>query len=100
MPRDLAATNISSTELNITWSEPLRSNGILKNYTVYYKLIKHDNNTPAHDAVWKNKQTLYRTVTLRNLGKLKMKFAFGATAALYHLKSTFKSIYHQKNVQV
>ncbi len=75
IPRDLAATNITSIELNVTWSEPLRSNGILKNYTVYYKLIKHDNNSPAHGAVWKTKQTPHRTVTLPSLGK----FAFGTT---------------------
>jgi hypothetical protein len=71
IPRDLVATNISSTELNVTWSEPLRRNGTLKNYTVYYKLIQDDNNTLISNADWKFEQTDLRTVKLSGLGKLK-----------------------------
>ena len=70
-PRDLVATNISSTELNVTWNEPLRRNGILTEYTVYYKLVLDDNNKLVSNAYWKSEQTDLRTVNLSGLGKLK-----------------------------
>lgn len=34
----------SSTELNITWNEPRKFNGVLTQYTVYFKLVRDDNN--------------------------------------------------------
>ncbi|CAB4020177.1 phosphatidylinositol phosphatase PTPRQ isoform X1, partial [Paramuricea clavata] len=69
IPRGLVATNISSTVLNVTWSEPSRRNGILTEYTVYYKLVQYDNNTLVSNPVWKFEQTDLRTVKLSGLEK-------------------------------
>jgi hypothetical protein len=55
----------------VTWSEPSRRNGILKEYTVYYKLIQDDNNELVSNADWKSEQTHLSTVELSGLGKLK-----------------------------
>jgi hypothetical protein len=71
-PRDLRAKNSSSTALNVTWNAPLRSNGILKNYTIYYQLTQYSNNTVATNTTWEFKQTRDRKITLSNLSKLKM----------------------------
>ena len=71
-PLNLDAFNITSQQLNVSWSEPKRRNGILTNYTVYYKLLRNDKNQNGPATAWE-KKTIFSnklSVELKNLGKL------------------------------
>ncbi|XP_046841964.1 titin-like isoform X3 [Xenia sp. Carnegie-2017] len=70
-PRNVRASNVSSTQLNVSWDEPENFNGVLLSYTVYYKLIRDDNNEVVHSMIYKstNTSTDVRTLTLTNLEK-------------------------------
>ena len=71
-PLNLHAFNITSQQLNVSWSEPKRRNGILTNYTVYYKLLRNDKNENGPATAWE-KKTIFSnklSVELKNLGKL------------------------------
>ena len=57
-PSNLVAFNVNSTGLNVTWNVPLKFNGVLTQYTVYYKLVEDDNNETITDKPW-----VLRTVT-------------------------------------
>ena len=70
-PRNLVAFNVSSTRLNITWNMPFRFNGILTQYTVYYKLVEDDNNqaVTGDSPLLKTVPTNETTQILDSLGK-------------------------------
>ena len=71
-PLNLLAFNLTSQELNVSWSEPERLNGILTHYTVYYKLLRNDKNEAVPGKAWET-ETIFsnRTnVVLKNLGKI------------------------------
>ena len=69
-PLNLRASNVTSQQLNVSWSEPERRNGILTGYTIYYKLLRNDRNdivpgTTEREETTKNNPA----VELKNLGK-------------------------------
>ncbi|XP_046863649.1 phosphatidylinositol phosphatase PTPRQ-like isoform X3 [Xenia sp. Carnegie-2017] len=70
-PRYVRALNVSSTQLNVSWDEPEKFNGVLLSYTVYYKLIRDDNNEVVHSMNYKSRNTStdVRTLTLTILEK-------------------------------
>jgi hypothetical protein len=70
-PRSVLASNDSSTRLNITWDEPEKFNGVLTRYTVYYKLVRDDNDVEVTGKNWMsiNVMTTQTSVTLRDLGE-------------------------------
>ena len=77
-PLKLRAFNVSSQELNVSWNEPERPNGILTGYTVYYKLLRNDKNDSVPQATWKTKNNVSeRSVLLSNLGKFVNDILYG-----------------------
>ncbi|CAB4016473.1 phosphatidylinositol phosphatase PTPRQ, partial [Paramuricea clavata] len=70
-PLNVLASNDSSTRLNITWDEPEKFNGVLTRYTVYYKLVRDDNDVKVAEKKWMsiNVMTTQTNVTLRDLEK-------------------------------
>ena len=70
-PLNLRAVNASSRQLNVSWSEPERRNGILIRYTIYYKLLRNDNNKIVSGTSWEKEEIANNktSVPLRNLGK-------------------------------
>ena len=70
-PLNLRASNVSSQQLNVSWSEPERRNGILAGYTVYYKLLRNDKNENVPGTTWKKEDIASdkTTVVLENLRK-------------------------------
>ena len=70
-PLNLRASNVSSQQLNVSWSEPEWRNGILTGYTVYYKLLRDDKNENVLGATWKSEDipSNKTTVVLENLRK-------------------------------
>ena len=70
-PLNLRASNVSSKQLNVSWSEPERRNGILTGYTVYYKLLRDDKNENFLGATWKSEDipSNKTIVVLENLRK-------------------------------
>ena len=69
-PLAVNAVNVSSTELNVTWMEPKRRNGILTGYTIYYKLVTNDKNenVTANSSTF-SKNTTHTSSKLVGLGK-------------------------------
>ena len=68
-PLNLRASNVNSQQLNVSWSEPERRNGILTVYTVYYKLLRDDKNKNVPGTTWKSEEIASdkTTVVLENL---------------------------------
>ena len=75
-PLNLRASNVSSQQLNVSWSEPERRNGILTGYTVYYKLLRDDKNKNVLGATWKSEdiRSNKTIVILENLRKFLKSF--------------------------
>ena len=69
-PLSVNAVNVSSTELNVTWMEPTRRNGIFTGYTIYYRLVKNDKNVNVADnCSTVSKNTTQTSLNLSGLGK-------------------------------
>ena len=70
-PLNLRAFNLTSEQVNVSWSEPERLNGILTHYTVYYKLLRNDKNEALSGTTWETETIFSNTtnVVLKNLGK-------------------------------
>ena len=70
-PLNLRASNVTSQQLNVSWSEPERRNGILIGYTVYYKLLRDDKNENVSGTTWKleNIASNKTTVVVEDLRK-------------------------------
>ena len=75
-PLNLRASNVTSQQLNVSWSEPERRNGILTGYTVYYKLLRDDKNENVLGTTWKSEDipSNKTTVILENLRKFLKSF--------------------------
>ena len=70
-PINLRASNLSSHQLNVSWNEPERRNGIITDYTVYYKLLRNDKNEIVSGTTWETEVIAGNktTVVLKNLRK-------------------------------
>ena len=69
-PLAVNAVNVSSTELNVTWTVPKRRNGILTGYTIYYRLVKNGKNeNVADNSSTVSKNTTQTSFNLSGLGK-------------------------------
>ena len=101
IPQNLAATNISSTELIVTWTEPLRRNGRLKDNTVYYRLVQYDNNTRVENKTWESRKTTLISLTLSGLGKLNVNLNIILPFASNRSAQTFlRVVLHSKRIRL
>ena len=85
-PLNLRAFSLTSQQLNVSWSEPERPNGILTYYTVYYKLLQNHHDEAVPGTTWKTKKIFSNktTVILNNLGKfLNLQFNLHSVGKLH-----------------